>query len=342
VAQDITCPQCGQTIRVPEVATGMRIKCPQCAQRFRVRPTGSQETATRDWYVRTSDGKQYGPVRRDELDRWAAEGRVDERCQVLNASWPQWQWADAVLRQLRIAGEGSAESLAADAAASLKSPPAEPPAPLGSEPGPPVAGPTPPERTAGAFELGAERAAIELAAGPMIRATPTEPGTFSHPPGWQRTLLESLPWVLTMALTQFALFGIAMVGMLFTMIRAAAAGPWIVIGVAGLAAAVAVLLVPGCLLIGYHRVIRRYAARPEHRMLERVLEAHRRWWKVVAIGWLVAILLALLILLARPAKGANRRGAVLSEAVPTLRFPCPNTTKTSVIGFSHGPISAFD
>jgi hypothetical protein len=45
------------------------------------------------WYVQTEDGQQYGPVTRQELDQWYAEGRVTTDTQLLRDGGEQWQWA---------------------------------------------------------------------------------------------------------------------------------------------------------------------------------------------------------------------------------------------------------
>ncbi len=52
------------------------------------------------WYMRTPDDQLYGPVQRDELDRWVGEGRVDAECQILCDGWEQWKWASDIYPQL--------------------------------------------------------------------------------------------------------------------------------------------------------------------------------------------------------------------------------------------------
>jgi len=53
-----------------------------------------------EWYLQTEDGEQFGPISREELDEWVAEGRVDTECQVLREGWDQWQWAEEVFPEL--------------------------------------------------------------------------------------------------------------------------------------------------------------------------------------------------------------------------------------------------
>jgi hypothetical protein len=52
------------------------------------------------WYMRTPDEEQYGPVKRQDLDQWVGEGRVDSECQILCDGWEQWKWASDVYPQL--------------------------------------------------------------------------------------------------------------------------------------------------------------------------------------------------------------------------------------------------
>jgi len=52
------------------------------------------------WYVQTEDGQQYGPVTRQELDQWYAEGRVTTDTQLLRDGSEQWQWASDLFPDL--------------------------------------------------------------------------------------------------------------------------------------------------------------------------------------------------------------------------------------------------
>jgi|GEM_PF-2341399 serine/threonine protein kinase len=52
------------------------------------------------WYLRTPDGQEYGPVSKQELDQWVAEGRVGNDYFVRRADWPDWQDAGSVFGQL--------------------------------------------------------------------------------------------------------------------------------------------------------------------------------------------------------------------------------------------------
>jgi hypothetical protein len=52
------------------------------------------------WFLQTEDGEDYGPVPRDELDAWFAEGRITNDCQLLREGTDQWQWANDVYLEL--------------------------------------------------------------------------------------------------------------------------------------------------------------------------------------------------------------------------------------------------
>ena len=104
----ITCPGCQSKLRAPDTAAGKKTKCPKCQTIVSVpanaadatatvgTPTAaaSAASATKDqWFLKTPDGSQYGPVPRGELDQWYAEGRISAECQLLREGRTQWQWA---------------------------------------------------------------------------------------------------------------------------------------------------------------------------------------------------------------------------------------------------------
>jgi hypothetical protein len=55
---------------------------------------------TAQWHVHTAQGQRHGPMSKDDVDRWAANGRLDASCQVWCEGWPQWKWAGEVYPQL--------------------------------------------------------------------------------------------------------------------------------------------------------------------------------------------------------------------------------------------------
>lgn len=55
---------------------------------------------TERWFVKTSAGADYGPITREELDRWASEDRLDSESQILREGAAQWQWASDLYSRL--------------------------------------------------------------------------------------------------------------------------------------------------------------------------------------------------------------------------------------------------
>jgi hypothetical protein len=53
--------------------------------------------------MKSPDGTIYGPVPREDLDRWLAEGRITAQSQLVRDGSDQWQWAADVYPQLRTA-----------------------------------------------------------------------------------------------------------------------------------------------------------------------------------------------------------------------------------------------
>ncbi len=52
------------------------------------------------WYVHAQSGERYGPIEREELDRWVSEGRLTPRCQVWMEGWPEWRLAPEIFPQI--------------------------------------------------------------------------------------------------------------------------------------------------------------------------------------------------------------------------------------------------
>lgn len=121
---EIKCPKCKRAFRVPDKYGGKRIKCPKCQATIAV-PAASESPAGKPgprapapqkktpgkraaavkpsphmWYLQAEDGEQYGPVAKEELDGWIADGRIDAACQLLQEGWQQWKWAEDVYPQL--------------------------------------------------------------------------------------------------------------------------------------------------------------------------------------------------------------------------------------------------
>ena len=117
-------------------SAGKNAKCPKCQAVFPVpaadtpgassstsfgpEPRRAEPVATPAappgapmWRMKTPTGQSYGPVSRQELDGWAAEGRMSADCQVLAEGSDQWQWARDVFPALA-AGAGAVPGVQID------------------------------------------------------------------------------------------------------------------------------------------------------------------------------------------------------------------------------------
>ena len=104
----VVCPGCSAKLKAPDTAAGKKTKCPKCQAVISVpvdapqAPAGSPGASKKseNWYMQTTDGSQYGPVPRSELDEWFKEGRISADCQLLKEGADQWQWATEVYPSL--------------------------------------------------------------------------------------------------------------------------------------------------------------------------------------------------------------------------------------------------
>jgi TM2 domain-containing membrane protein YozV len=103
---EVTCGSCSRRLRVPDKTAGKKVKCPKCQGVIQVPdPVAAIAAQTKAppaeaWYLKTDDGEDYGPVSRGELDQWAAEGRLNADCQVLQEGAEQWQWISDLYPEL--------------------------------------------------------------------------------------------------------------------------------------------------------------------------------------------------------------------------------------------------
>ena len=114
------CPECGKKMRAPDEKIGRNARCSQCETVFPIEPleaeAGSQIVKKRgkrktksgrkaappkaEWTLQMSDGEEYGPITKSDLDSWLADGRVDSDCQILRDGWDQWKWAAEIYPEL--------------------------------------------------------------------------------------------------------------------------------------------------------------------------------------------------------------------------------------------------
>jgi hypothetical protein len=106
------CQSCGQKLRVADEHAGKKARCPQCGLIYvvprhdeAVKPndwgTSHEPAGAPDrWQVRTPDGRVYGPVPKQELDEWVAEGRVTTDSRLLRDDEHFWRPASELYPQL--------------------------------------------------------------------------------------------------------------------------------------------------------------------------------------------------------------------------------------------------
>ena len=76
--------------------------CPHCGAEGRKpgAPKRAQVRRAANWHVLGEDSEEYGPVSKDELDSWVADGSVTAGCQVFREGDDDWQWASDVYPEL--------------------------------------------------------------------------------------------------------------------------------------------------------------------------------------------------------------------------------------------------
>ncbi len=326
---DIQCNECKKKFRVADKFAGRRIKCPNCEKPIVVQAAGPAEGQSSDavpsvepsssdlgkaadrepaqrpaaskrpaqsepaakpkpaeaapepdprlsaeeegqWYMQTDDGEQYGPVDREELDGWVAEGRIDGTCQLLCDGWDQWRWADEVFPDL-------AEEASTEDAPMLAT----------GDSGKGITAPT------------ASQSDTKLT------SRTARGGGKPSPVGIERTLSETRPWVLLMAIVGFVSAGLGVLGALVSLILSAVA-----LNLVGILVSLVMLATYGLVgwaafhLFVYAQRIAAYVATTDTPELEQALVAQRSFWRLAGIltlaalgSWLItALLVAILIL----------------------------------------------
>jgi phage FluMu protein Com len=104
MALEIACAGCGKLLRVADEHAGKNLRCPSCHQVTTAPGPSLAETTLQpaaNWYMRTPEGQTYGPVTREELDRWILEGRLAADCMLANSGQGPWKGAAEVFPALR-------------------------------------------------------------------------------------------------------------------------------------------------------------------------------------------------------------------------------------------------
>jgi hypothetical protein len=126
------CQGCARKLRVPDEHAGKKARCPQCGMIYVVPgsaaaasptnldkdpvdgahqttaapthvdedPAPSAHQSVERWQVRTPDGRVFGPVPKQELDQWCAEGRIPPEASLLRDGDTQWRVATEIYPQL--------------------------------------------------------------------------------------------------------------------------------------------------------------------------------------------------------------------------------------------------
>src|SRR5436190_11594529 len=103
----VVCSACNTKLKAPDTAAGKKTKCPKCQAVISVPVDAPRAPAAspgvkkaENWHMQTTDGSQFGPVPRAELDEWFKEGRISADCQLLREGADQWQWASEIYPSL--------------------------------------------------------------------------------------------------------------------------------------------------------------------------------------------------------------------------------------------------
>ena len=91
-------------LRVGDEHAGKALRCPVCNHVSTAPAAGPVAPAgpPADWHMRTPEGQTYGPVTRDELDRWVDQGRVAVDCQLARSPAGPWEPAPLLFPALML------------------------------------------------------------------------------------------------------------------------------------------------------------------------------------------------------------------------------------------------
>ncbi len=295
---EIQCPQCDRKFRVPEKFAGKQVKCPKCQGVMPVPETGASDEprpataratlpvkpTPQQWRMQTEDGQQYGPVSREELDAWVADGRIDASCQLLCDGWQQWKWAEEVFTERAQKAEQ----------------------PAGSDEQNPFAGII----DTGAGSTGGDSRDANPFSAPQVGATQASgardsaSGDSQLTPKIFKTLAETRPWVMLMSVLGFigaalGALGSLGYGAMSLMAGDAGGGLSAMLGVGALfmGAVSALYGFAAYFLFQYASEISRLMRTRASLELERALIAQKSFWKFVGICTAVVMAIELMMVL---------------------------------------------
>jgi hypothetical protein len=100
---ETACPGCGRKLRVAADQAGKAARCPICSTIYNVPDSAASASVATSasersplWQLKTPEGQIYGPVSREILDQWVAQGRISADCSLMCESDGIWQDATVV------------------------------------------------------------------------------------------------------------------------------------------------------------------------------------------------------------------------------------------------------
>jgi hypothetical protein len=223
------------------------------------------------WFVQTSDGSEYGPVTKAELEQWITEDRLDSESQILQEGWTQWKWAEDVFPQLAGGGQGGQEN---------------PFAGLGDS-GAGAAASSPFAAADQSNPYAAPQAASSTPAGGEAGGGAVTQKIIRHMDGTR-------PWVLFFCVLTFIVAGFAALGMImaiFMLIAVPLAG-LVMFALYGALGGIYGYI--GYLLLTYSKAIGLFTRSRGTADLEKTTEAQMAFWKTVGI--LTIVMMGLMVL----------------------------------------------
>jgi len=245
------------------------------AARSASRTSDAGADSKEDWYLRTEEGEQYGPVSKHELDSWMSDGRVDASCQLLHEGWEHWKWAEEVY-------PGLAEF-------------APSPAPPAPEPELPTIHVSPSPR----LEVNPFASPTDV---PAISVHDGHGDATGITPATTLALAQTRPWVLFLSILGFLVGGIvvlAAMGMAASAVigQGSQTVPMLAIGLVYLIIAAIYLLV-SYYLFTYASRIKSFVYSRSAFDLERAIVAQKSFWKLMGIFVVVGIVFYVLAIVA--------------------------------------------
>lgn len=97
MAIEVQCAGCDKTLQVDEQYAGQTAVCPVCHTSFEIPESGAVKAETAEpavWWMKTPEGRVYGPIGKGQLDRWVSDGRISHDCELRNNEQAPWTSAE--------------------------------------------------------------------------------------------------------------------------------------------------------------------------------------------------------------------------------------------------------